>query len=174
MTGKIVIRRARAGDEAALALVGRATFLETFAPMLSAEAIVNHCREAHSSAQYRRWLEASDCAVWLAEAKPGLAPVGYAVAAPPKLPLDDAEGDVELKRIYLLGRYQGNGTGKRLLECAVDYAASARAARLLLGVYIRNEPAIAFYHRQGFKNLTHRKFHIGAKVYDDHVMGLTL
>lgn len=174
MTTEISIRLAKVGDEDALALVGQATFLETFSGVLDGAAIVEHCRAAHSSAQYRLWLEDPRYTVWVAEVIPGNAPVGYLVLAPPDLPLADPSRDLELKRIYLLGRYHGGGTGKRLLGQAVEQARSTGAARLLLGVYAGNDAAIGFYRRQGFVNLTERQFNVGGRVYDDHVLSLSL
>jgi ribosomal protein S18 acetylase RimI-like enzyme len=174
MAADISIRRARAGDEEALALVGQATFLETFMGVLDGAAIIAHCRQAHSAAKYRQWLDDPDAAVWLAETSPGNAPAGYLVVARPQLPMADMSRDLELKRIYLLGRYQGGGTGKRLLGQAVEHAMSAGAARLLLGVYAGNGSAIGFYKQQGFVNLTQRQFNVGGKAYDDHVMSLVL
>ncbi|MFC0132620.1 GNAT family N-acetyltransferase [Massilia eurypsychrophila] len=174
MKNEISIRRAREGDEEALALVGQATFLETFAGVLDGAAIVGHCQKAHSASQYCNWLADSEVAIWLAEIAPGNAPVGYLVIAPPDLPMVDIGQDLELKRIYLLSRYHGGGTGKQLLAQAIDHAQSQRAARLVLGVYSGNTAAIAFYRRQGFANLAERKFNVGGKDYDDHVMSLAL
>ena len=47
------IREARTEDAAALALIGAATFLETFAGILDGDAIVGHCAAQHSEAAYR-------------------------------------------------------------------------------------------------------------------------
>ncbi|MDB5961124.1 MAG: acetyltransferase family protein [Massilia sp.] len=174
MSTQLSIRRARPGDEDALALVGQATFLETFAGILDGAAIVEHCRRAHAATQYRDWLADADAAIWLAETTAGNAPVGYVVVARPQLPGADAARDLELKRIYLLGRYHGGGAGKRLLEQAVEFAAAAGAARLLLGVYAGNEAAIGFYRRHGFTHLTERQFNVGGRLYDDHVLSLAL
>lgn len=171
---EISIRRARAGDESALALVGQATFLETFAGVLDGVAIIEHCHQAHSAAQYRHWLDDPDAAVWLAEVAPGNTPVGYLVVARPELPMADLSRDLELKRIYLLGRYQGAGAGKRLLGRAVEHATLAGSARLLLGVYAGNASALGFYRQQGFVNLTQRQFNVGGRTYADHVMSLAL
>jgi ribosomal protein S18 acetylase RimI-like enzyme len=174
MATEVTIRRARAGDEEALALIGQATFLETFSGVLHGTAILEHCRHAHSPTQYSRWLADPNYAIWLAEVTPGEAPVGYAVLAPPDLPLADAARDLELKRIYLLGRYRGSGTGKRLLAQAVQHAKSVGAARVLLGVYAGNDAAIGFYRHLGFSNFTERKFNVGGRAYDDHVLSLSL
>lgn len=167
-------RRARPADADALALVGQATFLETFAGILDGGAIVAHCARAHAAAQYRAWLHDPDAAIWLAETAVGNAPVGYAVVARPQLPGADPARDLELKRIYLLGRFHGGGAGKRLMAEAVEYASAAGADRLLLGVYSGNEAALGFYKRQGFVHLTHRQFNVGGTLYDDHVLSLAL
>ena len=47
------LRQCASGDEAALALVGQATFLETFAGILGGEDIVAHCANAHTAHLYR-------------------------------------------------------------------------------------------------------------------------
>jgi ribosomal protein S18 acetylase RimI-like enzyme len=174
MVNDISVRRAQPGDEDTLALVGQATFLDTFAGILEGEAIVAHCRNAHAVAKYRQWLDDTHAAIWLAEVTPGNAPVGYAVLARPELPKADMERDLELKRIYLLGRYQGGGIGKRLLGKAVEHARSAGADRLLLGVYAGNASAIAFYRQQGFVDFAERQFNVGGRVYDDYVLSLAL
>lgn len=162
------------GDEAALALVGQATFLETFAGILDGKDIVAHCAQAHAAGVYRAWLADSRYALWLAESSPGNAPVGFMVVAPPQLPLPDTAGDLELKRIYLLGKFQGGGLGKRMVAAAVAHSIAAGARRLLLGVYAHNQPAIAFYERAGFGKVGTRKFNVGGKDYDDDIMGMSL
>ena len=174
MVSEVSIRRAQINDEDALALVGQATFLETFSSVLDGRAIIEHCRRAHSASQYRHWLGDPDAAIWLAEASPGHSPVGYIVVARPELPMADAQRDLELKRIYLLGRYHGGGVGKRLLSQAIGHAKLAGAARLLLGVYAGNASAIGFYRQQGFIDLTRRQFNVGGRDYDDQVMSLAL
>jgi diamine N-acetyltransferase len=162
------------GDEASLALVGQATFLETFAGILAGKDIVAHCAQAHSAEMYRAWLADPNYALWLVESSPGNAPVGFMVVAPPQLPLSDTAGDLELKRIYLLGKFQGGGLGKRLVAAAVAHSIAAGAKRLLLGVYAHNQPAIEFYERAGFRKLGTRKFDVGGKEYDDNIMGMSL
>jgi diamine N-acetyltransferase len=171
---EVVIRRAQAGDEHALSLVGQATFLETFSGVLDGAAITEHCRKAHSPSQYLHWLDDARSAVWLACAIPGHAPVGYLVVATPDLPGADPTRDLELKRIYLLGRCQGGGLGKRLLGQAVEHARHVGADRLLLGVYAENHSAIGFYGKQGFTHFANRQFVVGGTAYDDHVMSLEL
>jgi len=174
MAAEIQSRRCIPGDENSLALVGQATFLETFAGILRGEDIVAHCERAHAVELYRSWLIDSRYALWLAECSPGSAPVGFMVVAPPDLPLPDTAEDLELKRIYLLGKFQGGGIGKQLVTTAIAHAADSGAKRLLLGVYAHNRSATAFYERMGFTKIGDRKFNVGGKDYDDNIMGMSL
>jgi ribosomal protein S18 acetylase RimI-like enzyme len=164
------IREAGGDDAAALALVGAATFLESFAGIIDGDAIVGHCAAKHREEAYRALL-ADGARAWLAQAQPGGAPVGYALVGAPDL--DAArEGDIELKRIYALSRFHGTGLGAALMDRAVAAAAGYR--RLLLGVYARNHRALAFYRKQGFAEIGTRRFDVGGRFYDDLVLARPL
>jgi ribosomal protein S18 acetylase RimI-like enzyme len=174
LTVAIHIRRCTSADAAALTLIGQCTFLETYADVLPGDAIIAHCAKAHSLALYTEWLADPAYQLWLAEA-PGGAPVGFMAVAPPDLPLDGvSEQDAEIKRIYLLSKFQGGGVGKRFIEEALLHAPGRRATRLLLGVYSKNLAAIGFYERSGFAKVGTRTFNVGGNLYDDFIMGRTL
>jgi ribosomal protein S18 acetylase RimI-like enzyme len=169
------IRSCAAGDEQALALLGQATFLESFAGVLSGADILAHCTTQHSPEIYRAWIGDPKTHVWIAEMEPQGAPVGYLVLAPANLPLPDLkDDDLEIKRIYLLHRVQGTGLGKSLMMEAVNYARQAQRSRLLLGVYGGNDRAIGFYQRHGFRPIGERRFLVGNTYYDDLILGLEL
>lgn len=168
------IRRAVIGDQDALALVGAATFLESYAGVVDGGAIVRHCAERHTPAVYHAALETPGHALWLAEQAPGAAPVGYLHLTGPDLPIETRDTDLEIKRIYVLSRLHGAGLGRRLLDQAVDHARSAGAERLLLGVYKGNARALGFYDRMGFVQIGTRQFDVGGRVYDDWVLALTV
>ena len=168
---EIVLRECVPGDEEALALIGAATFLETFAGLLEGPDILAHCRVQHGVAQYAVWLTDPEYKLCLAELKG--APVGFVVLSPPELPLALTEDDIELKRIYLLHRFQGGGLGRRLLEWSVIQARSLGRKRLLLGVKADNAAALAFYDRVGFVRIGERKFLVGSMLCDDYILSLT-
>jgi ribosomal protein S18 acetylase RimI-like enzyme len=172
VTPDIHIRPCTAADAAALALVGQATFLETFAGVLAGSDIIAHCNTAHCAELYLKWLADPAYAIWLAEVAAGSAPVGFMVVAPADLPLPDLSGaDIELKRIYILSKFQGGGTGTKFINEALRRADQVKAARLLLGVYAHNHAALGFYEHHGFRQLGSRKFNVGGQDYDDHIMG---
>lgn len=175
MTADIQLRLAVPGDEAALALLGQATFLESFAGILDGADIIAHCQRQHAPDLYRDWLGAPAKRLWLAEIAPGAAPVGYLVLSPADLPaIATGEGDLEIKRIYLLHRFQGLRIGQRLMAAAIAHARKAGASRLLLGVYAENHAALAFYARCGFSVVGQRVFRVGTRDYHDQILGLPL
>jgi diamine N-acetyltransferase len=162
-------------DCEALALVGGATFLESFAGILEGDAIVAHCAKHHSVESYAKYLGAPDCKAWLAEAGQGGAPVGYVMLTKPDLPLPDlGSQDIELKRIYLFSRFHGKGAGKMLLDQAITGARDLGMRRLLLGVYAKNFRALDFYRRNGFVEVGTRTFQVGSMLCDDLLFGRSL
>ena len=82
------VRRATIADADRLALIGSATFLETFAGLLDGDAIVDHCAREHSSSAYRRYL-GKGAEAWLVEACSGMAPVGFSLLGSTDLPGSD-------------------------------------------------------------------------------------
>ncbi|MEN9704256.1 MAG: hypothetical protein RLZZ393_135 [Pseudomonadota bacterium] len=168
----VSLRIARPGDAALLALVGRATFLESYAGTLPVEDIVAHCANKHAPEVYDDWLQDGRSVSWLLEASHGAAPVGYLVLSAPDVPVvDPGPDDWEIKRIYLLSRFQGGGNGRRMMEACAAHAKTLGCARLLLGVYSRNEQALKFYARMGFTQVGERMFRVGASEYYDYILG---
>ena len=165
------IRPCAPGDETALSLVGQATFLEAFAGVIPGPDLLGHCVRQHAVAKYAAWLRDPATRVWLAEVEPGQAPVGYLVLTTPDLPLPDpGPGDAEIKRVYILHRFQGQGLGARLMDTAGAHAASVGIRRLLLGVYSQNASAIAFYGKLGYRKVGRRSFRVGDLTCEDFVM----
>jgi ribosomal protein S18 acetylase RimI-like enzyme len=167
------IRPVDESDAERLALVGAASFLETYAGNVDGGDIVAHAREAHSPAAFRTLLGEPGARAWLAEVEPGRAPVGYAVLTRPDLP-DVRPGDLEVRRIYVLAPFQGRRIGVRLLNETIAAAQAAGASRLLLGVYSVNAGALAFYTRSGFRRVGMRQFAIRQSAYQDFVLARDL
>ncbi len=180
----INIRHCGPGDEVALSIVGQASFLDTFAGILSGKDILGHCVREHSTEKYAAWLRDEEYAawlrdeestVWIGEVEPGEAPVGYLILTKPDLPLSDiSQDDGEVKRVYLLNRFRGAGLGRRLMLEAETYARSRGMRRLLLGVYSGNSAAISFYEKLGYERVGERSFTVGENTYHDFILAMSL
>jgi ribosomal-protein-alanine N-acetyltransferase len=96
-------------------------------------------------------------AFWVAEEGPD--PVGYAYAvlqALPDNPWHRARTFLSLEQMGVTASHQGRGIGARLLD-AVRAAAMANGAQeVRLSVWSFNEPARAFYAREGFTGFQER------------------
>lgn len=168
------IRPAVAGDACALATVAAATFVETYAGIVDGRDIVYHCQTTHAAGAYERLLGDPTRRLFLAEIDAGRAPIGFLLMGPPDLPVETGPDDMELTRIYALHRFHGGGLGQALMDTAIATAREAGAKRLLLAVYSRNSRALAFYGRNGFKQVGTRVFHVGDNGYDDFVLAKDL
>lgn len=169
-----VIRRAGPDDAAALALVGAATFLETYAHMIGIADMIAHVGDKNSVQAWCGFATDPGCAAWIAEMPETSAPVGYALLTPPDLPVAPKVEDVELRRIYFLSKWHGQGLGRRLIEQAIGYARAMGKRRLLIGVYSENEAAIGFYRRMGCGLVGTRRFQVGDATFDDLIFGMDL
>lgn len=179
---KVAVRRCAPGEEAVLSILGQATFYEAFADFVPVADLVAHCTHQHAVEKYAGYLADPATVVFAAEvpmnpSAPGAdggrsAPVGYVVLTKPDLPVADvAPTDAEVKRVYVLGRFQGRAVGAALMRAAEREAAARGQRRLLLGVNAQNVPAISFYEKLGYRKLGERRFQVGGQTYDDWVMG---
>ena len=164
------IRPAGKADAAALAMVAQATFLEAYAALTSVEDMLAHAENSNSRAAFEKAL-AEGAQVWIAEAAHTRAPLGFAMLT--ESSFDNAQpGDIELRRIYVLDRCQGQGLAKALLDTVI--AASAGHARMMLGVNCDNERAQGFYRKHGFAIAGTRTFTVGVTTYDDFLYAKAL
>lgn len=164
----IIWRNATTQDAAALAYLGAATFLATFAFDHPGKPLIEHLDAEHSGEYYHTKLCEAGVDIILGETPLG-APVGYAMLVAPDHPDLQKPGDLELKRIYLLPGWQGGGNGIALLEKIFEAAKVRGAQRLLLAVYESNSRAVAFYERAGFEHIGETVFMVGDVPFRDMV-----
>lgn len=167
-------RQAVPSDAPALSHLGCATFLASFAHDHPGPALIAHIQVAHAESYYRAALHDPAQQLLIGETPLG-APVGYAMLTPPDLPIfTDERDDVEIKRIYLLGPWQGGGRGDELMELLADHARHRGAKRMLLAVYPQNDRARRFYARHGFQEIGETTFMVGDVPFRDLIYARTL
>ena len=85
---------------------------------------------------------------------------------------DTQQSTFKLNKLYVLPSAQGTGSGKALLEKAIEVAKVEGAASIFLQVNKHNN-AYTFYLKNGFIKETEFKFDIGNGFFmDDYVMRL--
>lgn len=84
---------------------------------------------------------------------------------------DDA---MEIERIYIKSKFQKRGLGKYLFNKAMDIAREKNKKKIWLGVWEKNERAIAFYEKLGFVQIGSHSFFMGDEEQTDYIMVKTL
>jgi diamine N-acetyltransferase len=97
-----------------------------------------------------------------------------------KVNTNDAQSEImdddslEIERIYIKNKFQKNGLGKVLLDKAMEIAMEHKKRKIWLGVWEKNENAIAFYEKLGFEQTGVHSFHMGDEEQMDFIMTKTL
>lgn len=77
---------------------------------------------------------------------------------------------LEIERIYVLREFHGTGCGGRLLEKAIACAEERGKEYAWLGVWERNERALRFYGKHGFRRFGEHIFQLGADKQLDYLL----
>lgn len=97
-----------------------------------------------------------------------------------KVNIDDAQSEemgnesLEVERIYIKSSFQKHGLGKYLLNNAIEIAIEHNKKNIWLGVWEKNENAIAFYKKLGFVQAGSHSFYMGDDEQVDLIMIKTL
>ncbi|EME73954.1 GNAT family N-acetyltransferase [Bacillus sonorensis] len=81
---------------------------------------------------------------------------------------------LEIERIYIKNKFQKHGLGKYLLNKAEEIALELNKKKIWLGVWEKNENAIAFYKKMGFVQTGAHSFYMGDEEQTDFIMTKTI
>ena len=97
-----------------------------------------------------------------------------------KVNTDDAQSEnlgddsLEIERIYIKNKFQKQGLGKILFNKACELAMERNKKKIWLGVWEKNENAIAFYKKMGFVQTGAHSFYMGDEEQTDFIMIKTI
>ncbi|MGG0792031.1 GNAT family N-acetyltransferase [Peribacillus simplex] len=97
-----------------------------------------------------------------------------------KINTNDAQSEemgdesLEIERIYIKNKFQKLGIGKCLQNKAMEIAMEHYKKKIWLGVWEKNENAIAFYKKLGFVQTGAHSFYMGDEEQIDFIMTKTL
>ena len=170
---EVTVRPGLPSDAPLVAEFGARTFAETFGAANDPADMALYLRTAYGLAQQAAALADPATAVLIAEC--GGAIAGYAQLHEGQAPAwAGALPAIELQRFYVDAPWQGRGIARVLMEAVLREAARRGGRAVWLGVWERNERAIAFYRKCGFVDVGSQPFVLGTDCQTDRLMTLAL
>ena len=165
----LTIRQATADDAELLYTIGLETFSDTFSRDNTPEDIA-----IYLAAAFSRDIQAAELAAprsWFLIAETEGEPAGYARlvagAAPQQV---TGTNPIEIVRLYSRAAWIGRGVGAALMRACLETATDLGCDTVWLGVWERNQRAIAFYERWGFRKVGSHPFMLGHDAQTDWLM----
>lgn len=157
----MTLRLATTADIAAIADLGRRSFVARFGYLYSPENLALFLEDSHSEANVAK--QVADPGMKLAVIEQGGALASFCkIVRASSLPRHtDAQTPMELKQLYTDPDLIGRGHGARLMDWAIEQARSWGADEVQLSVYADNPQAQKFYHRHGFAKAADIEFWVG-------------
>lgn len=169
----INIKQCNPGDLRKLREISYETFNETFKDQNSSENMNAYLERAFNLKQLEKELSNISSQFFFVYFNNEVA--GYL-----KVNINDAQseemgnGSLEIERIYIKNKFQKYGLGKYLLNKAMEIAMERNKKKIWLGVWEKNENAIAFYKKMGFVQTGAHSFYMGDEEQTDYIMTKTI
>lgn len=168
-----IIRPAAESDAAALAELGRQTFVDTFVAGFGipypAEDLAAFLDASFSAETIRTKLREPGAAWWVAERDGAL--LAFANTGPNTLPHPDARAShAELRRLYVSKAAQGLGLGTKLLKVALDWMEAHTDGPLWIGVWSGNHKAQKLYAAYGFEKAGEYQYPVGRWLDHEYIL----
>jgi ribosomal protein S18 acetylase RimI-like enzyme len=174
VTLPVTVSAATESDLSELASVAAQTFPLACPPSVAPENVAAFIAENLSAEKFSSYLRDAGRRVLAARGDGRI--LGYAMlihGVPDDATVQEAVSvrpAIELSKMYVLPAAHGTGAASALMEAALEYAASAGAAAVWLGVNQKNERAQRFYDKQGFTRTGVKTMTLGGHVENDYVM----
>lgn len=166
---KLHFKVACVSDAMVLSRLGKKTFVETYGEANTEENMKKYLRSAFSKKSITNQLE--DDKNFFLIAKINNKPVAYAKLTENNKPFHDKSiNAVELERIYVKKKFQGQGIGRTLLDKCLAFARLRSYPVMWLGVWEKNLEALKFYQKLGFVIFGSSIFELGDDQQNDYLM----
>ena len=169
----IHIKQCNLEDLQTLQEISCETFNETFKDQNSPENMSAYLEKAFNLKQLEQELSNMSSQFYFVYFQNELA--GYL-----KVNTNDAQSEemgndsLEIERIYIKNKFQKHGLGKYLYSKAIEITQETNKKKIWLGVWEKNENAIAFYKKLGFVQTGAHSFYMGDEEQTDYIMTKTL
>ena len=166
---QLTIRRALPADAPVVAELALRTFMDAFAAGCDPHDLALHTARAYGVPQQSAEIAHPGIATLLAEANGRPAAYAQIRRGQPPACVPDAEA-VEIARFYVDQAWHGRWIAQRLMAAALVQAREMGARSVWLMVFEHNHRALAFYARQGFREVGRHGFLFGNSLELDRVL----
>lgn len=167
------VRSATPADAELIADISRETFYETFASQNSIEDMNKFMNEQFTREKLMAEVFEKTNLFFLAYEND--TPVGYAKMQNGEIYAEfGCKPSIEIARIYTKAASIGKGVGSALMQQCITTAFKMEKEIIWLGVWERNQRAIDFYTRWGFKKFGTHPFLLGNDSQTDWLMMKTI
>ena len=152
---EINIRRLTTIDAAELSVMAAQTFYDTFVDTCTAEDMKLFLDKFYNEEQLRQELSDEEGYCFFAEQDGKPLAYLYFKEEYSSFPMMQKWKALELKRIYVLKEFHGQGIAQKLMDYIINYAIENKYEVIWLGVWEHNIRAQKFYAKYGFENSGH-------------------
>lgn len=145
------------------------TYYETFASLNTEEDMKAYLEEAFNVGKLSRELNDANSEFYFLYYNEKLAGYLKLNEAPSQTDIND-KASLEIERIYVSSKFQGEGLGRYLIEQAINIATERNKQYAWLGVWEKNDKAIRFYKKNGFYVIGTHSFFMGDDEQTDYIM----
>jgi ribosomal protein S18 acetylase RimI-like enzyme len=165
----LTIRQATREDARLIADISHQTFYETFAPSNREEDMEKFLTLQFTKGKLMLEVGAPENTFFLAYHGNEIA--GYVKLRDSKPPsILQNTSALEIARLYSMTHMIGKGVGKILMQVSIDFAIKKNKETVWLGVWEKNQRAIEFYIKWGFKKFAETDFLLGNDLQRDWLM----
>lgn len=166
---EIKIRYATSDDAELIADMSRQTFYETFMEHNTKEDMDKFMNEQFTREELIN--EVSIVGNIFLLAIESDTPIGYVrMRDGEKRSEFEGKSSIEVARIYALQSAIGKGAGKAMMQKCIEIAITNQRDIIWLGVWEKNQRAIAFYEKFGFEKFATHDFILGNDLQTDWLM----
>ena len=149
--------------------IAKQTFTETFGSQNTAEDLAKFLNEEYDFNKLKSEVTDPESFYYFCYFNDELA--GYL-----KLNIGSAQTEsnypeaLEIQRIYVLQKYQGQKMGLSMMQHAIAVAKKIKKSQVWLGVWEKNLKAQAFYRKSGFEKVGSHDFVLGDDIQKDYIL----
>jgi len=152
---EVNIRRVTIADVDALTAIARQTFYDTFTGTCTEADMQSFLDKHYNAVQLSSELSNPETCCFFAEADGKVVAYLHFMEDYKSFPLIKKWKALELKRIYVLKEYHGQGIAQQLMDYILNFAEEKKYEVVWLGVWENNIRAQKFYEKYGFVKSGH-------------------